>query len=268
MADKCTMSLLEAMDCLWFHQVVVLSVPSLPVIHKTLQTPVPTSDTLSYSSSNTSQLSLPGEEVSSAASSFTTPSEDDCSNQQEIVENKEAEQNPKQPTRLNTIITTKSRAHSSSSPSNRSHRKKRLRSYTGSVRRLQKTMSCKTLEELELEEVKGFIDLGFEFKKESLSPRMLSVVPGLKRFGSWDVDHDEERNGTVQNCDHELIEEEEGEEEERGVMRPYLSEAWIENRSELGFTNITLPRVSAAGDMKKLIKCWARTVASAIRQES
>ncbi|KAF7143768.1 hypothetical protein RHSIM_Rhsim05G0184000 [Rhododendron simsii] len=266
MADKCTMSLLEAMDCLWFHQVVVLSVPSLLVIHKTLQTPVPTSDTLTYSSSNTSQLSLPGEDISSAASSFTTPSEDDCSDQQEIVENKEAKQNPKQPTRLNTIITTKSRAHSSSSPSNRSHRKKRLRSYTGSVRRLEKTMSCKTLEELELEEVKGFIDLGFEFKKENLSPRMLSVVPGLQRFGSWDVDHDEERNGTAQDCDHEIIEE--GEEEERGVMRPYLSEAWIENRPEWGFANIRLPRVSAAGDMKKLIRCWARTVASVIRQES
>lgn len=129
-------------------------------------------------------------------------------------------------------------------------------------------MSCKTWEELELEEVKGFIDLGFEFSKENLSPRMLSVVPGLQRFGSWDVDHDEERNGTNQDCDHELIEEEEGE-EDRGVMRPYLSEAWIENGPESEFANIRLLRMSAAGDIKKRIRCWARTVAnSVIRQES
>lgn len=56
--------------------------------------------------------------------------------------------------------------------------------------KLYKSMSCKTLGELELEEVKGFMDLGFIFKKENLSPRMMSLVPGLQRLGEY---KDEER---------------------------------------------------------------------------
>lgn len=266
MEDKCSMSVLEAMDCLWFDKFVSCSVPSSVVIHRTLKTPISISETLQYSSSNTSELSLPEQEFSSTASSISIPSEDDCSNQHDTVENKEVMLNLKQPTRLINPIAAKSRAHSSSSPSNKLHRK-RLRSYTGSVTRLQKTMSCKTLAELELEEVKGFIDLGFNFSKENLSPRMMSVIPGLQRIGSWDIDHDEGRNAMIPNGD-EFVEEEEEGEEERGVMRPYLSEAWIANGPGSSLVNITLPRVSAAGDMKKTIRCWARTVASVIRQGS
>lgn len=256
MEDKCSMSVLEAMDCLWFDKFVSCSVPSSVVIHRTLKTPMPISETLQYSSSNTSELSLPEQEISSTASSISIPSEDDCSNQHDSVENKEVILNLKQPTRLINPMAARSRAR----------KNQRLRSYRGSVMRLQKTMSCKTLAELELEEVKGFIDLGFNFSKENLSPRMMSVVPGLQRIGSWDIDHDEGRNGMIPNGD-EFVEEQE-EEEERGVMRPYLSEAWIANGPESSMVNITLPRVSAAGDMKKTIRCWARTVASVIRQGS
>ncbi|KAH7867492.1 hypothetical protein Vadar_034230 [Vaccinium darrowii] len=218
---------------------------------------MPISETLQYSSSNTSELSLPEQEISSTASSISIPSEDGCSNQHDAVENKEVIPSLKQATRLINPIATKSRAH----------KNQRRRSYRGSVTRLQKTMSCKTLAELELEEVKGFIDLGFNFSKENLSPRMMSVVPGLQRIGSWDIDHDEGRNAMIPNG-NEFVEEEEEGEEERGVMRPYLSEAWIVNGPGSSLVNITLPRVSAAGDMKKTIRCWARTVASVIRQGS
>jgi hypothetical protein len=34
----------------------------------------------------------------------------------------------------------------------------------------------------ELEEVKGFMELGFEFRKEELTPRLLNLLPGLKRL--------------------------------------------------------------------------------------
>ncbi|KAI8014668.1 hypothetical protein LOK49_LG05G00671 [Camellia lanceoleosa] len=131
-----------------------------------------------------------------------------------------------------------------------SHPPQKIIPYSRSVTRLQKTMSCKTLLELELEEVKGFMDLGFKFSKESLSPQMMSVLPGLQRLelanGDEEVDKD----------DRDIIgeEEREGEEEKRSVMRPYLSEAWDIKRPDSPLLNLRLPRVSAAGDMKKHLR--------------
>lgn len=153
-------------------------------------------------------------------------------------------------TRLH-LIRNRNRLDSSSSPSTQSCTSKNLR------RRLHKTMSCKTLGELELEEVKGFMDLGFIFKKENLSPRMMSLVPGLQRLG--DI------NEAVK--DDESEEEEEGK-EKRVVRRPYLSEAWFIKRSDSPLLNLRMPRASTADDMKKNIRFWARTVASVVQQES
>ena len=115
-------------------------------------------------------------------------------------------------------------------------------------------MSCRSSLELELEEVKGFMDLGFEFSKEHLSPRMMSVIPGLQRLEVV-LQEDEERG--------------EGGETEGDVRRrPYLSEAWLIKRPDSPLLNLRLPRVSAAADMKKHLRFWARTVASVIQQES
>ena len=38
----------------------------------------------------------------------------------------------------------------------------------------------------ELEELKGFMDLGFEFRKDQLTPRLLILLPGLNRL----IDHE------------------------------------------------------------------------------
>ncbi|MQL79600.1 hypothetical protein Taro_012057 [Colocasia esculenta] len=116
--------------------------------------------------------------------------------------------------------------------------------------------SYKSFSELEQDELKGFMDLGFEFHKESLSPRMMSVLPGLQRLGKKA---------------NELVKEEEGEATVKGkARRPYLAEAWLIKRPNSPLLNLKmLPAISTGGaDMKKQIRFWARTVASTIHQES
>lgn len=158
------------------------------------------------------------------------------------------------PSRLNRI---KTRSH----PSTPSRHLKSKR-YNGSVMRLQKTMSCKSLGELEVEEVKGFMELGFSFDSQNMCPRMMSVLPGLQRLG-----------GNLNN-DKETIDQEfagDGNEKisELGVYRrPYLSEAWLIRRPDSPLLNLRIPRNSEAADMKKHLKSWARTVASVVHQES
>lgn len=126
--------------------------------------------------------------------------------------------------------------------------------------RLKRTMSCKSLCELELEEVKGFMDLGFRFSKDHLiSKRMMSLIPGLQRLEDPFLQI-EEKNITKP--------EEDGEEERCHKIRPYLSEAWLIKRPDLPLLNLRIPRLSTAADMKKHLKYWAKTVASAIQQDS
>ncbi len=121
-------------------------------------------------------------------------------------------------------------------------------------------MSCKSLGDLEIEEVKGFMDLGFIFKKEHLSPRMMSVVPGLQRLV-----HKNKQSTKLTVKDNETGE---SKGESGGVKRPYLSEAWLIKRPNSPLLNLRMPSASTADDMKKHIRFWARTVASAIQQES
>lgn len=105
------------------------------------------------------------------------------------------------------------------------------------------SVSCKSLGDLELEELKGFMDLGFVFKKENLSRHVISLIPGLQRM----------------NCDGD-------EDDEEGKMRPYLSEAWLHSPLIL---SIRVSRVCKDSDkVKKHLKGWARTVAAAIHQQS
>lgn len=116
---------------------------------------------------------------------------------------------------------------------------------------LKKSSSLKSLVDLELEEVKGFMDLGFIFRRENLNKRIIHLVPGLQRFEDDDEDEDED------------------EDERKDIIRPYLSEAWIARRPESPLMmSLRIPRVSTAADMKKHLRSWAHTVASAIHQES
>ena len=112
-------------------------------------------------------------------------------------------------------------------------------------------MSCKSLGELELEEVKGFMDLGFEFTREDLSPQMVKLVPGLQRFKT--------------RMDRQNLEDDDDDDKKRDIARPYLSEAWTINRPNSPLLNLRMPRVSSTTDMKNHLRSWARTVAIEIQ---
>lgn len=134
-------------------------------------------------------------------------------------------------------------------------------------------MSMRSLGELELEELKGLMDLGFTFKKENINPRMMSLVPGLQRLRVGAHSNNKKTQNSSDDDDdvEELANKDDGgdDEVEVEVTRPYLSEAWLIKRPDSPLLNLRLPtRVSSAADMKKHLKSWARTVASEIQQES
>ncbi|KAL2331393.1 hypothetical protein Fmac_018974 [Flemingia macrophylla] len=104
----------------------------------------------------------------------------------------------------------------------------------------QKTMR-RSLSDLEFEEVQGFKDLGFSFEKETLSPSLASILPGLQ---------ERKREET---------------EEDKATRRPYLSEAWLVQSCAPPIPNWVSHK--SAGDMKEKIKFWARAVASNVHQE-
>ncbi|RWR89620.1 putative Serine/arginine repetitive matrix protein 2 [Cinnamomum micranthum f. kanehirae] len=100
--------------------------------------------------------------------------------------------------------------------------------------------SWKSLSDLEIEELQGFMDLGFVFNKDEMNPSILNIIPGLQ-------------------------EKRPAEEDDPKVTRPYLSEAWLVQRSDPPKLNWVDRR--SAVDMKEQLKAWARTVASNVRQE-
>ncbi|XP_068669502.1 uncharacterized protein [Aristolochia californica] len=105
-------------------------------------------------------------------------------------------------------------------------------------RRLPKMSSCKSFAELENEEIKGFMDLGFIFKEDQVTDHVMSVIPGLRKLG----------------------------EKKKLITRPYLSEAWLINRPNSPLLDLRMPPISAASgaDMKKHLRFWARTVADEV----
>lgn len=123
-------------------------------------------------------------------------------------------------------------------------------------RRRRRKGSSKSLSDLEFEEVKGFMDLGFVFSAEDMDSSLVSIIPGLQRLG---------RSNNV-----EINEEEEKEEEETNsrVRRPYLSEAWGDKRKGIVRKPLRNWRFPAEGnevDMKDHLRFWAHTVASTVR---
>ncbi|CAN1274808.1 hypothetical protein LINPERPRIM_LOCUS15524 [Linum perenne] len=210
-------SILDAMDTLWFHHTV-----------------------LSFSSPPS-----------------TLPQSDELPNQEE-----KEEEAVIRPTRVSNIVTPvnvtgRCRSHSSS-PLTKKRRRRRLgnrtrKQPTQPVSMFERTSSCRSLiRDLEMEEVKGFMDLGFRFKSDNLSPRMMTVVPGLQRLGS--VVNDDE---TATNDDEEV------------VIRPYLSEAWLIRRPDSPLLNVRIPFPGdVTSDVRRSIKFWARNVATVIQQES
>ncbi|OIT36349.1 PREDICTED: uncharacterized protein LOC109242149 [Nicotiana attenuata] len=266
MAEKYSISLFGVMDRLWFHQIILFSEPP----------------SVSFPKNQCQATSIPQEEFSSIESESTLL-QDVC--EKEEANEKENTPPKERPTRLNSTA-TRNRSHSTSPY------KKHSRNLSSEWRVLEKTMSCKSLGELELEEVKGFMDLGFIFRKEHISKKMISVIPGLQRLEEV-MSEDEETN-------NEDSEEEEGqpgtlssryargpgkgrttrvnytqpyaaaeeEEDKREIARPYLSEAWLVKKPDSPLLNIRVPRISAATDLKEHLRYWAKTVATVVLQES
>ncbi|KAK9093045.1 hypothetical protein Syun_027956 [Stephania yunnanensis] len=109
----------------------------------------------------------------------------------------------------------------------------------------------KSMSDLEFEELKGFIDLGFVFDEEDRNSSLVSIIPGLQRLGKRDEGVDD---------DGEVL-----------ASRPYLSEAWgvVGRRKELMNNPLLNWRVPAnLGSeiaMKDNLRNWAHTVASTVR---
>ncbi|MQM03805.1 hypothetical protein Taro_036592 [Colocasia esculenta] len=113
------------------------------------------------------------------------------------------------------------------------------RAITGeSRRRAFQVKKWRSLSDLETEEVQGLRDLGFVFDGGSVTPGVLEVVPGLRRG---------ELEGT------------------KAVRRPYLSEAWLVQRSAP--PALDWVGGGSAADVKEQLRFWAQVVASNVRQE-
>ncbi|PIN18892.1 hypothetical protein CDL12_08437 [Handroanthus impetiginosus] len=114
----------------------------------------------------------------------------------------------------------------------------------------------RSLSALEFEEVKGFMDLGFVFTEQDKSSSLISIIPGLQKWGK--AANDEET--------YKLEAEAEAQ-----VKRPYLSEAWgvlnkgkvCKNKNPL--MNWRISSLENEISLKDQLKVWAQTVASTVR---
>ncbi|OVA13188.1 Protein of unknown function DUF1685 [Macleaya cordata] len=115
--------------------------------------------------------------------------------------------------------------------------------------------SSRSLSDLEFNELKGFMDLGFVFSEEDKnSSTLVSIIPGLQRLGKRESD---------QIDDETIIDEHEG-----LISRPYLSEAWDildQRKEENPLMNWRIPALRSEIDMKDHLRFWAHTVASTVR---
>ncbi|KAL4585302.1 hypothetical protein LXL04_009919 [Taraxacum kok-saghyz] len=116
------------------------------------------------------------------------------------------------------------------------------------LRRRKKYSKSKSLSELEFEEVKGFMDLGFSFSEKDKDSSLVSMIPGLQRLGK---DENEEVDG------HNIV-----------PSRPYLSEAWDDlekKREEKASRPIIIPAVLGNEmEIKNQLRFWAHSVASVV----
>ncbi|KAL5997791.1 hypothetical protein ACLOJK_008723 [Asimina triloba] len=113
---------------------------------------------------------------------------------------------------------------------------------------LHRRKSAKSLSELEMEELKGFLDLGFTFDEREVDSRVVSIVPALQRLIG--------KNTAGAGGDE--------------ISRPYLSEAWGVGMCRSGGEENPLLnwRISATGDgirVKEQLRWWAHAVASMVR---
>ncbi|KAI3742852.1 hypothetical protein L1987_60548 [Smallanthus sonchifolius] len=117
--------------------------------------------------------------------------------------------------------------------------------------------TSKSLSDLEFEELKGFMDMGFVFSEQDKDSRLVEIIPGLQRLGhADDVDDDDD-------------DDDDGDDDDDDERRPYLSEAWEDMdrklKKEAPIMKWEIPVVRDEIDMKDNLKLWAHTVASYVR---
>ncbi|XP_077233016.1 uncharacterized protein LOC143874574 [Tasmannia lanceolata] len=225
----CSHNLFQSMDSLWFYQNIVTKKTPRPISETPLPSmPIPQDKTLS--STDKVEPVLNPIDHPKLEERPQTPPRLDLVSKDKIL-----------PARFN-LVSKHQLFQLQPSPSKIRSCSTSPSMYKQPRRRLVKMNSCKTYSELEHDELKGFMDLGFVFNRDELSPHMMKIVPGLQSLG----------------------------EKKRVVRRPYLSEAWLINRRDSPLLNLRIPPISAASgaDMKQHLRFWARTVASEIRQES
>ncbi|KAF3443995.1 hypothetical protein FNV43_RR13685 [Rhamnella rubrinervis] len=129
----------------------------------------------------------------------------------------------------------------------------------------------KSLSDLEFEELKGFMDLGFVFTEEdNKDSELVSIIPGLQRLGKKDGD---DQNQERENDDEEVKKKKKIDDDGSNVKvsRPYLSEAWdvldYQKKKEkpLMMMNRRIPALGNKIDMKEHLRFWAHSVASTVR---
>ncbi|CAN1230159.1 hypothetical protein LINGRAPRIM_LOCUS1439 [Linum grandiflorum] len=113
-----------------------------------------------------------------------------------------------------------------------------------------KIEGSKSLTALEIEELKGFMDLGFVFsEKDTDFSRLVSILPGLQRLGKTETSVVARRPPPE---------------------RPYLSEAWAvkeeqeKKKISSPSTNWKVPMRDDV-EMKVRLRLWAHSVASTLR---
>ncbi|EXB92370.1 hypothetical protein L484_000078 [Morus notabilis] len=149
---------------------------------------------------------------------------------------------------------------------------KKMKKKVNELRSRRTRTSSKSLPDLEFEELKGFMDLGFVFTEEECKDsRLVSMIPGLQRFckkctdGSDhdddQEDHDKEKNNYEIKRNSDQV-----------ISRPYLSEAWdvldleYQRKKEMKqVVNLKIPTLVSDIDMKDQLRFWAHTVASTVR---
>lgn len=117
-------------------------------------------------------------------------------------------------------------------------------------RKSEKGSLSKSLSELEFQELKGFMDLGFEFSEEDVNSSLVEIIPGLQKLGK-----DEKKEGKSSP-------------NKPARARPYLSEAWEamekEERKKNELMKWRIPAMNNEVDMKDSLRWWAHTVASTV----
>ncbi|KAK8353546.1 hypothetical protein V6Z12_A05G165300 [Gossypium hirsutum] len=121
----------------------------------------------------------------------------------------------------------------------------------------RKKGTSKSLSDLEFEELKGFMDLGFVFSEEdNKDSRLVEIIPGLQRLGRKDGEEENKEAAGAEDDDR------------AEVSRPYLSEAWHvseRRRKENPLMNWRVPALGNEVDVKDSLRWWAHTVASTVK---